>query len=172
MICRGALPRAENPRGRREFAAWTARAGVRLRGFPDSERQRDVLDVCFAAEQRKCLSQTVLELTWDSWCDTSQSVERLLARRGGIGTLATCGQWYSYERDCVLSGAGQLCLLGWPSRFMPNEVFRDYECRLVAGDCFSVPIAAQRSFIYFMNRHTPWWKDPDRRPGVAAHAVG
>ena len=111
-----------------QYRPWTSRKTVLLRGLRAGPREKDVLDVCFVAATQKHPSLSPAELTAKLWVNVSQSVERLPWSLEppcfSQNSLA-----YSYHRDVVLSGMSQLSLLGWGSRPVPWELFKDTECR-------------------------------------------
>ena len=135
---------------------WTGRDTTRLRGVPDSRRQHDVIDVCFAVMAKRYPDKSFEDLAANLFCNISQGVDRLPVSFG-MQTCACSSAWYWYGRDAVLSGASHLKLLGWPQDCIPDEIFDDKACRQLGGAGFSVPIAAMLTYFYWCNPHAPWW---------------
>ena len=126
-----------------------------MRGIPDSKRQRDLIDVCFGVMANRHPHRSREELIRNLFCNVSQSVDRLPVTYG-LGTIATSTEYYGFEKDAILSGASHLRVLGLPTDFMPHELFEDHVCRQMGGMGFSVPIAAELTFLFWCNPHAPW----------------
>ena len=141
-----------------KHAPWTGRANVKLRGVRASERQRDLLDVCFEVLRRRNGNgnKPLSEVIANSWCNVSQSVERMPVYSGSIPTLTRNTELYSFEHDTVLSGESHLRLLGWPQHFCSGD-FSQGELRNLAGDSVSVPVFALLLAAMYNNPHAPWW---------------
>ena len=118
-----------------------------------------MLDVCFAQEQKKRPHAPWPELVAGLWANPAQAVERspVLHRPP---TLTGTTIIYSYEKDLALTGDDHLRILGWGKRMAPSELFSEADRRSLAGDGFSVPIAASLCFAYYMNPFAPWWPQP------------
>ena len=136
---------------------WTDFPDVKLAGVGKSARQRDVVDVCFAALRAKNPTASRSQLVKGQWANIGQSIERL-PLSSKPQTLTTRTVLYSYEKNVVLSGAAHLRLLGWGQGMAPLEVVSEVEARSLAADSFSVPISAQMSFAYYINPYAPWWQ--------------
>ena len=138
------------------YRPWSSARGVALRGVGPGARERDVIDVCFVAALKKYPQLSKQELIQRLWANTSQAVERL-----PFALEPPCfsqnSMAYSYGRDCVLSGMAQLSLLGWGSRPVPLELFKDSEARTLSGDAFSVPMAVAATYICVLNPAAGWW---------------
>lgn len=135
---------------------WTSRA--KLRGLPDVERMRDVLDVCFAHMRQKHPNVPVAELIKSLWANPGQAVQRKPIRKKP-DTLASNTILYSYEKDCVLSGDSHLVLLGWPKHSAPLTHVTEAECRDMSANGFSVPIACQLMKAFYLCPFAPWWTE-------------
>ena len=118
-----ALPAGASP--------WSSQAA--LRGLPDSERQRDVLDVAFLIARARNPQATTKELVRSLWANPSQCVARTpWGQRPATPT--TSALVYSFASDCVLSGEALLRGLGWPRGFAPQEMFTEHQIRGMAGE--------------------------------------
>lgn len=135
---------------------WTSRAGVHLRGLPDSHRQRDVLDVCFAAAARRRPDLTVSQLVRDLWCNPGQGVQRLPYSERPPTFSSSCIM-YHFGRDVALSGEAHMRLIGWNLGVAPLEVMTDGDSRSLSADAFSVPIAALMTWAIYQIPSAPWW---------------
>ena len=137
---------------------WTSRPEVKLRGLPDSQRQRDYLDVLFGSAVVQNPGVDAASLAKNLWGDPSQNVDRIPKKhKKGVGTLTTSTALYSFECDAVLSGAAGIQLMGWHRGAAPMEQVSESTARNLAGDSFSVPLAALMQCALFWNPHTPWW---------------
>eukprot|EP00959_Pyramimonas_sp_CCMP1952_P266137 5564326-Pyramimonas_sp.AAC.1 len=106
-------------------APWTGRAGVSLRGMPDTVRVRKIIDVLFARACREhgiswdstdpCLINRV---TRDFFCDPSQTLKwaRISGKR--VTTQTTKSYKYSYEIDKALIAADTRGLFGYPHNML------------------------------------------------------
>ena len=68
-----------------------------------------------------------------------------------LPTLTKGTEMYSYQKDVLLSGESHVRLAGWPQRWCPREIFSDGDLRSLAGDSFSVPVAAVIQCAFYMN---------------------
>ena len=62
---------------------------------------------------------------------------------------------YSYEFDCVISGADAMWAQTLPEDFAD---FTDRQLKYFAGGGFSLPCAALVQYTYWLNPHGTWWK--------------
>jgi hypothetical protein len=94
------------------------------------------------------------------WGNPSQAVSRAprATAERGVGVITTSTSLYSFERDCTVSGEGLLKLHGWDKHVAPMEAFNEAECRSLAGDSVSVPIAALMQFAMVCNPYAAWWR--------------
>jgi hypothetical protein len=137
---------------------WTTREGVALRGLPDSERVRDLLDTAFAIQQRiNPASSSTEELLRGLMVDVSVAVQRK-PWSTSPPTVTTRSMLYSFEKDVVLSGHAHMRLMGWPADRCPAERFSDTDLRALAGESYSVPLSTMLNFTLFCNPWGPWWK--------------
>ena len=133
---------------------------MKLRGLPDSQRQRDYLDVLFGSAVVQNPGVDAASLAKNLWGDPSQNVDRIPKKhKKGVGTLTTSTALYSFECDAVLSGAAGIQLMGWHRGAAPMEQVSESTARNLAGDSFSVPLAALMQCALF-------WNPPPHRGGV------
>ncbi len=139
----------------RDAKPWTGRAGVELRGVPNKEHLHDLLDIAFEDRRSKFETGTpTSDVVRGFMADLSQAVGRK-AWSDGPGTARKNSIWYSFEYDCVLSGSCNMRLLGWGERFC--ESFSESELRNLAGEGYSLPIAAVLTLLFYCNPHAIWW---------------
>ena len=69
-----------------DYSPWTSRRGLKLLGFPDCDRARDLVNMAWADRIRKAKGRTDLEtLRSDYYVDLAQAVQR--KPWGGLGTI-------------------------------------------------------------------------------------
>ena len=93
---------------------WTGLPRVRLCGLPNSERMRDIVDVCYGQACKKLKSKDPDVVKQNLFCNPTQSLAhsaKAVFDHPGTFTKSSC--WYSYKHDATLTGASQLQLLGW-----------------------------------------------------------
>ena len=142
------LPHSRNP--------WTESKKV-LRGMPRLDRMVDCVNVCFWAARQKHAELSEKELIDKLWMNPGASVSRLHFTLDDPGTWTHAATWYNYQKDCMLTSAAQLHLLGWPKDSTPYNTFSEADCRSLSGDAFSVPCAAMFSYIIYCNPWSPIW---------------
>ena len=125
----------------------------RFRGMTNSERQRDVANVCLYAAHTRYPTIPLDQLVCRLWCNVGQSVERLPFRLDAPGTWTSSSLWYSYQKDVVISGPMMLEMLGWPRDSCPQTVFSDNTARNLGADGFSLPLSGAIAYWCFLN---PW----------------
>jgi hypothetical protein len=136
---------------------WTSKPGVVLRGVPDSDRMRDVIDTCFAVERSKAPDMKLQDLLCGLIVDVSQQVNRQPWSRIGRTALPS-SILYSFEHDSTLSGAASMKLLGWPSRCLPFHKFSDKEFANLGGESYSLIWATVFHGLMFTNPWGEWWQ--------------
>ena len=141
-----------------DYRPWTSQAHVQLRGLPDSERYRDILDIGFAIMQKRFAGKSTAQVAKGLWASPSQCVSRS-PWSYSLATPTTSLEIYSYEKDWVLSGDSMLRLLGWPENRFPVEKFSNHELRGLAGESFSIPIVTQLTMAFYLNALAPWWRE-------------
>jgi hypothetical protein len=134
---------------------WTSRPEVKLRGVADSERQRDLLDVAWADSRNKNPGLASSELCKILWANPSQGLQRR-PWSWKPQTLTTSCELYSYEGDCVISGAGHMRAMGWPNNCVPIDEFSESDVRSLAGESYRVPIACIATNAFYLNPYAPW----------------
>ena len=97
------------------------------------------------------------------WADVSQSVGRFPF--GGLGTFCRSSIKYSYELDCVLTGADALGALGFSHQDVRDarNKFSDADVQDLCGEAFSMPCIAMCMYLYYLNPHAPWWAPPEEQ---------
>ena len=131
---------------------------MRIAGCSPSERQLDLIDIGWVVRRNAYAKDVVSkEIRKGWWVNMSQSVQRQ-PWGAHIGTLCRNAQWYSYEHDMVLSGASLMALMGWPRNFVQSG-FGNHDLQELAGEGFSVPIAALCVYVLYLNPWAPWWHD-------------
>jgi len=138
--------------------------GAALRGVPENQRCRDVLDVAWACRLAKSSRfATRQELAQNFWADASQRVSR--APWGtGLRCLTQNSLVYSFERDTILSGFDHMRLQGAPISCSPvapppgsvNDV-KDVNLRSLAGEAFSCPVVTCVAYAMWLNPAGVWW---------------
>ena len=63
---------------------------------------------------------------------------------------------YSFQLDKILSGFGQMRIMGHPAN-LDRSLFSNADFMELAGEGFSIPIAAMLIHAYWENPHAPWW---------------
>ena len=122
--------------------------GVRV-----SDRVLDLLNVAFWAAHKRHADISLDSLPSRLWINISQGVQLNAWTLDGPGTWTRNGFWYHYGTRVVLSGELMLQLLGWPKACSSTLKFSDNDCRQLAGDGYSVPIAASVALLLYIN---PW----------------
>ena len=129
---------------------------VELRGVPALARYHDVLDVCFWrlwSGSREPLPKFLRGVVFAFFL----IVERApLARSGVVPCFTQNAALYSFEHDAMLSGLSHMRSIGWPSECAPLGIISDGDCRSLAGDSFSVPLATVVQTALAMNPFAPW----------------
>ena len=136
---------------------WSGRSKVRFGGFRLTERQQDLVDCAWAhrrASQPNDTTTAELRKSW--WCNISQAVQRKPWSSAPPGACRSTLS-YSFEADTVVTGFGQMLLLGWPRNFAPSDAFTSNELYQLAGEGFSVPISAIIAHAMYCNPHAEWW---------------
>ena len=138
---------------------WTARPSIALRGVPHKDRVLDLLDIAFASQMKAAPPNTPTRHAISNLvCDISQ------AQKGkpwaeGLNTARQNTTPYVFCADAIVSGCGMMCLQGWHRGACPQGLFSDSELRSMAGEAYSVPIAALIHFIMYRNPHGLWWRE-------------
>ena len=141
------------------------------RGVPaNAARVKDVVDVgWFRARAEAPAGETAQETRKNLFINVSQNVDRIKAKTG-FGTLCRNSTMYSYEFDCVASGAVHMQTMGWPAAMLPIQSgdvgFSEHALRDLCGDSVSLPLTAVIEGAFYYNPAAPWWRRP--RDGSAA----
>ncbi len=135
---------------------WTGRVAFTAGGSYLTPRQLDVLDCAWASRRTEFPNKNTKQLAQGFWANVSQAVQR---RPWGDmpATLCRGTVLYSFEHDVVLTGFAHLRLLGWPVSTPSRDQFTSSEVRDMAGEGFSVPIAALILHSAFCLPGAPWW---------------
>lgn len=144
-----------------ESTPWTSQARLAGLGPGPRERERDLLDIAWSVRRGQNPYLATGDLAKGFWCDLSQSVHR--RPWGAIPTLCRSTRAYSFEADTMLTGHSHLRLLGHGRTVAPHTAFPDAELRKLAGDGYSLPIAACCALAYYANPWGPWWGDHQRK---------
>ena len=139
-----------------EGRAWTGRPGVTLLGVPGTARVFDVLDTGFSYIRARHPDWTFQQLVTNLWANPSQSVARVPLSYHAP-TPATSTVMYSFQHDRTISPAGWMQLFGWPRSMTPYGLLTEAEYAQIAGNGFSVCIAAVVSTAMYCNPWAPWW---------------
>ncbi len=135
---------------------WTSRPHVTLSGVPDLPRLHDILDTCFAIAQKANPNQPQASIVRNLWCDLSQAVQRRPWSKG-LRTAVQNSVNYSFQHDCVLSGAAHMRLLGWSKRRVATTHLSDREFRGLAGESLSLVWATVLHGLLYSNPYGSWW---------------
>jgi hypothetical protein len=139
---------------------WCELPGIKLKGLPDSERMRDVLNIGFLLRMKQAEAQdlrlTTDELVYDFWCDVAQGVQRKPYRYGSPPTFKQNTIAYSFAEDLVLTGYQHMILMGWPPVFLSESV-SDAHYRSLSGESYSLPIITVLHYIMWCNPYGSWW---------------
>ena len=144
---------------------WTIQSHIQLRGLPQSERMRDLINVVFTQRYRECKNVENREEVYKGVVvDVSLPLEK--------SETTTDGRWpklsgksliYSFQHDLVFSGSGHMQMLGWPRTWPESSGLTDDLLRDLAGSVGdSVPIAAVIVSGLWLNPLAPWWRPPDQ----------
>ncbi len=141
-----------------QFDGWSSRQGIRLAGFPRSERCLDALNVAWAARLMSATSKQVTsdELRQGYWVNVAQSVDR--RPWGGPGCLTTKGVWYSFERDFCLDGFDTLRLQGQPSDISAAGLGCG-ALKQLAGEAFFAPCIGNALLALYLSPYATWWRE-------------
>jgi len=151
---------------RRSFE-WTSKPHLRLVGVPESERQRDLLDVAWISRLKEATpSETEVDLRKGFWCDLSQSVLRK-PWSSRLRNFKSRGHLYSYEKDRCLSGSDQLRVLGWPKRFFDGV--SQCEQLNLSEYATSMPLTCMLELCLWANPYGSWHSGPNT---ITAHRKG
>jgi hypothetical protein len=150
------------PKKDAQAESWCDRSGTQLRGVPDDRpRLRDVIDFGYALRVKELQQQNLAWSTHDAvmglWSDISTGVERLPYRYGNPGTFRQNSISYSYEFDRVLSGQGQMEIMGWPRCVLPPQL-TDGQYRSLSGESYSVPVITALNCCLYANPYASWWR--------------
>ena len=143
------------------YNGWTSRKGFQGVGLPSggpNGRIKALLNVGWG-KRMQMMPGVSAEIAAKGWyADVSQSVERMPF--GRLGTLTTSSAKYSYEADCILSGAHHLISLGFPHHCATKAsgLFSEHELRNLIGEGFALPCVATVVFLFFCNPYGPWWR--------------
>jgi hypothetical protein len=137
------------------YKPWTTQKHVTLRGVPNTDRARDLLDVAWSARMAACPGSDWQTLARGFYCDLSQNVHMKPWRVDSMCTLCKGTRVYSFEFDCCLSGRHNLSCMGLP--FSWGDELGDSRAQALAGQAFAAPCIASASLAFFLNRHAPWW---------------
>ncbi len=146
-----------------DWAPWTSRPGIQLHGVPmHRERLGDLLDVGFGIKIQEARGQrtTTAALIDGYFCDLSVGVGWCPFKTGSPHTFRQNSYCYSYAHDMVVSGSGQLMLMGWPRSHLPAAE-PDSDFRSLSGESYSLPLCAVLNFLAFANPYGPWWAPSD-----------
>lgn len=144
-----------------------------LRGLPNSDRMRDLIDVSYHRARRDTMDADTdeKEVPRGLFLDVSQGMMRARLCRDLLNSFGTKSMVYSYEHDIVLSGASHLQLFGW-SRDRMSNFFSDDTLRDLAGESISVPSLAIVLLALWMNPFADWWPSmPNDDEEMAAAAA-
>ena len=140
---------------------WTGRSDVALRGVPDSARVHDNINVGFAFK-RLGKDESPATSAEDLWINFSQSVDRTAVSKPLIPCFTSSSTIYSYQFDCVLTGASHMRMMGWPLAKLAG--WDNNALRGLAGDGFGVPVAALVQGVLYRNPYASWWVSPWQVP--------
>ena len=128
----------------------------RVWGGQLTEQQSDLLNIawCFHRASKPATTSTD-DLRTGFWANLSQSVQR----KPWAEPPHTCCRStveYSFQLDKILSGFGQMRIMGHPAN-LDRSLFSNADFMELAGEGFSIPIAAMLIHAYWENPHAPWW---------------
>jgi hypothetical protein len=134
---------------------WTELCGAEplMFGLRCGERVHDLLNVALWSAHVRHPEVSLDDLPGRLWVNISQGVQLNAWTLDGPGTWTTNGFWYHYGTRVVLSGELMLQLLGWPKACSSTLKFSDGDCRKLAGDGYSLPIAGSIALLLYLN---PW----------------
>ena len=120
-------------------------------GVQVGDRVHDVLNCAFWSAHKKHGDIDLDDLPRRLWVNVSQGVQLNAWSLDGPGTWTRNGYWYHYGSKVILSGELMLQLLGWPKACSSALKFSDGECRQLAGDGYSLPIAGSVALLLYLN---------------------
>ena len=140
---------------------WTSRK--KLLGVPAGARVRQLLDIVYWKRRISAPGISEEEFIQDCWVHISKSMERLPYQVGSLPCLVAGSQFYSMQFDTTISGRAHMQVIGWPECYLDDaDGLSDHEYRDLAGNAFSVPLAALLSACMIMNRYGPWWSESEK----------
>jgi len=144
-----------------EHAPWTRSAS--LGGFPCCPRNKDVLDIAWAAHTKEMpIHTSTKELAADFWADPSQQLSRRpWSTNGIVRTFTQTSTPYSYQEDVFLSGYDMLRCHGAPlGCALESGKITDAQLRSLAGESFAAPVLTVVLHAYWLNPFAFWWQEP------------
>ena len=139
------------------FSGWTQRPGIKLTGFPFTERSLDCLNVAWASRlQEFPLNAQSSELRRGFWANAAQAVQR--KPWGGPGTLTANGVWYSFEADCCLDGIDTLRVQGAPSAMSTGQL-TVANLKELAGEPFFLGSVGSVVVALYASPYASWLRD-------------
>jgi hypothetical protein len=149
------------------FQPWTSQLRE-LVGVPRHlPRILDLLDIAWivALKNNQKLPpdtrMTESQLKVGYFVDISQGVNRKPWYRDYLPTLTQSTVLYSFEFDFVLAGRTHLHLQGFPADIQVAGLSNE-QCRLLAGEAWSLPGMAPAFYAYFLASQGPWWGQQKR----------
>jgi hypothetical protein len=142
-----------------DFAPWTSATrgkSITLRGVPDTERDRSVLDCAWTARVQSSEWPDMNAARKGFYADTHDSVIR--KPWGPLMALKQSQTIYTFELDYVLSGWAHMRLHGW-SNATKVDGLTDVDLRSLAGESFALPSCTLVHYLYYRNPHASWWDD-------------
>ena len=109
-----------------------------------TERERDVLSLCYQYERKRQPSASESALIQDLVADVSQNGDRACWSRG-VRSLVQHSEIYLFEQDRVVTGAECFSLLGSPLREHRAGICKalsQKQLKGLAGEAFGAPCAA------------------------------
>jgi hypothetical protein len=110
--------KVESQRFRKKYrmgdtSPWCSRRDVELKGVPDHDRHRDLIDCVWAAATFQAHTEDIPKITSDLGLDVSQSLSFRPWFRGSLPTMTTSANFYLYGHDRVMLEEEKFRVLGF-----------------------------------------------------------
>ena len=148
------------------FNPWTDGPGAEDKTcalFTSSARVPDCLNIGYMLRKKELAKSlgrepTEAEVRKGTFLDISQNCHRMpMSKNDKLVSPTTKSMHYSFEHKTIVRGRHHMAFMGWPTS-MCDSRFSDRDCRILAGDGLSAPLACLMSSGCFLNPYAPWWR--------------
>ena len=151
------------------FGYHKSERAAKFRGVPKSARQVDLINIQYWRMRLQYSTKPEVFIK-NAFVNVSQGVERGSFNQRAVPCFGVNSLIYSYEKDCTISGSGHLRAIGWPKSLCAE--MSDHECRSLAGESFSLPIASAIVCALWLEPYAEWWRESACNAGATGAASG